>query len=377
MVGDKPGAEKSAFWLLREARPLGRANNPAPLLDVGALFATFAFMAADSKGSVVAALAGNSVIMVAKFVGFFLTGSGAMFAEAIHTLADVCNQALLLLGIVRSEKEATDKFQYGYGQERFVWALISAVGIFFLGCGVTLTHGIESLFTEHEMMDARTIQIALVILVGSLIVEGYVLWVAFRNLLKAANGAPFAQYLREEADPAAVAVLLEDFAACLGVILAICAIGLTSLTGEAYWDSVGSILIALLLGAMAVWLALRNKELLVGSAVPERDAQRIRDAVTKDDTVEHIAQLKTRMIDTETYDVLVELDFRGDKLAAAHKDALEERFARGFESFDDFYAHQEKFADDIVHELGVRIDELESKIKEAVPKVKHIDVELD
>ena len=101
--------------------------------------------------TVLAAMAANLVIMVAKFVAFGITGSGAMLSEAIHTLADVLNQILLMVGIVRSEKPADGDYRYGYGQERFVWALISAVGIFFLGCGVTLYHGISSLMHPHEV----------------------------------------------------------------------------------------------------------------------------------------------------------------------------------------------------------------------------------
>lgn len=333
-------------------------------------------MAADSKSSVVAALGGNFVIMIAKFIGFFFTGSGSMFAEAVHTAADVANQALLLLGIVRSGKEANEKYQYGYGQERFVWALISAVGIFFLGCGVTLMHGIDSLFAEVHHAPTH-VGLAVGILVGSFIIEFIVLVIAARALHAAAEGRPFFRYLKEEADPSGVAVLLEDSAACLGVLLALGAIGLTHATGEPYWDSIGSILIALLLGAMAVWLAFRNRELLVGAAVPARDAKRIRDAIAAFPSVERIEDMKTKMIDTETYDVLVELDFHGQKLAELFKPQLQEAYEAGFDDFEAFYAFEQQFADDIVEVLGDKIDEIEAKVREAVPKVKHIDVELD
>ena len=333
-------------------------------------------MAADSKGSVLAALGGNTLIMLAKFGGFFFTGSGAMFAEAVHTLADVLNQGLLLLGIVRSGKEATDKYQYGYSQERFVWALISAVGIFFLGCGVTLMHGLDTLFSdEHEA--PTQVGIAVGILVASLVIEGTVLVIAFRGLLKAAAGRPFFKYIKEQADPSAVAVLLEDAAACLGVLLALAAIGLTHLTGHAYWDSIGSILIALLLGAMAIWLAMRNKELLVGTSISRADAQRIRNAIRADATVERIADFKSKMLDTETFDVLVELDFHGEKLAQTFEPQLRAAYDAGFADWESFYAFEQKFADDIVELLGDKINEIEENVKRAVPEVKHIDVEID
>ena len=333
-------------------------------------------MAGGSKKSVVAALAGNTVVMVAKFVGFALTGSGSMFAEAIHTLADVGNQALLLVGIVRSGKGPTQKYNYGHGQERFVWALISAVGIFFLGCGVTLAHGIDTLITPHEG-PPHDLTIALVILVGSFIIEFYVLVVAYRALRKDAAGRPFVEYLRKEADPAAVAVLLEDFAACIGVLLALGAIGLAKVTGHAFWDSIGSILIGLLLGGVAVWLTFRNKELLIGRAAPEEAREAILAALAASPSVEKVVRFKSKVIDTETYDVLVELDFQGATLAEALEPQLREAYAGGFADFEQFYEFAKVFADDVVHELGDRVDRIEKRVREAVPQAKHIDIEPD
>ena len=108
-------------------------------------------MAGGSKTTVAAAIVGNGLVMVAKFVAFLFTGSGAMLSEAIHTLADLLNQILLMVGILRSDRLPTELYQYGFKSERYVWALISAVGIFFLGCGVTVYHGIRSLMHPHEL----------------------------------------------------------------------------------------------------------------------------------------------------------------------------------------------------------------------------------
>lgn len=333
-------------------------------------------MAADSKSSVVAALVGNSFLMVLKFIAWAITGSGAMFAEAIHSLADVGNQGLLLVGIVRSGKGETDTYQYGHGQERYVWALISAVGIFFLGCGVTLAHGIDSLLAGHEGEPSDPTW-AIVVLSISLVVDAVVLTIAAVALKKASAGKPFFAYLREEADPAAVAVLLEDFAATFGVLLALGAIGMAHFTGQGYWDSIGSILIGLLLGGVALWLTFRNRELLLGRAAPQSAQDAILAALNSEASVERIVRFKSKVIDTETYDVLVELEFHGDKLAGAFREQLEERYAKGFADFEEFFAFQQKFADDVLELLGDKVDLLEKKVKEAVPQVKHIDVEPD
>ena len=332
-------------------------------------------MAADSKSSVVAALVGNTFVMIMKFGAWFMTGSGSMFSEGIHTLADVLNQLLLLVGIVRSGKGPTEKYQYGHGQERFVWALVSAVGIFFLGCGVTLYHGIAGLFGDHVPM--KSLEWAIGVLTLSLIIEGIVLLIAVKGLLAAADGRPFISYLRKEADPSAVAVLLEDSAACLGVIFAMIAIGLSHWTGHAYWDSVGSITIALLLGGVAVWLTFRNKELLMGRSAPEEATDMIRKAIEGDNTVERIVTLKSKVIDTETYDVLVELEFHGEKLAERLEPRIREAYDKGINDYDAFYDFTKVFADDVVELLGTKVDELEKKVMDAVPQVKHIDVEPD
>ena len=126
-----------------------------------------------SRRAVVAAIVGNSLVMLAKFAAFFFTRSTSMLAEGIHTAADLLNQTLLLIGIVRSEKTADSEFAYGYAAERYVWALISAVGIFFLGCGVTVFHGVQSLFDEHHAV--ADLSWAVGVLIFSLVLEGYVL----------------------------------------------------------------------------------------------------------------------------------------------------------------------------------------------------------
>ena len=218
----------------------------------------------SSTRAVVIAIVGNFSVMCAKFIAFFATGSGALFSEGVHTFADLLNQILLLIGIKRSTHNADDKFAYGYAAERYVWALISAVGIFFLGCGVTMYHGISSLLHEHEPLSH--LGWAVGVLIISFIIEFYVLIVAVRSVKQAADGKPLFKYMKDEADPAIVAVVLEDSAACLGVLIALAAIALTHLTGHQYWDAVGSITIGILLGLIAFWLIQRNRSILIGES---------------------------------------------------------------------------------------------------------------
>ncbi|MCP4895625.1 MAG: cation diffusion facilitator family transporter [bacterium] len=323
--------------------------------------------------AVSSAIVGNTFLTIAKLAVFLTTGSAAMLSEFFHSLADTLNQVLLLVGLKRSERRADADFPFGYGAERHVWALMSAVGIFFLGCGVTLYHGIHRLL--HPGM-LGNLTWAIGVLALSLIVEGWVLIIAVRNVRIEANGEPFMPYLRHEADPTAAAVVLEDAAACLGVIIALGGIALSYITGSARWDAVASILIGLLLGAVALWLIMRNRHVLVGPAIPPQTRQRIREILATHPAVERIAFLRTRIVDSETYRVAAEIDFAGDVLASKLEDSLRSEY-EAISSWEDFRAFAARYADQVVDVLGDEIDVIEDKIRKEFPKARYLDIEAD
>ncbi len=327
-----------------------------------------------SRRAVIAAIIGNSLVMVAKFAAFMFTRSTSMLAEAIHTAADLLNQTLLLIGIVRSGKTADSEFAYGYAAERYVWALISAVGIFFLGCGVTVFHGVQSFFDEHH--EVADLNWAVGVLIFSLILEAYVLYVAVRAVKKQAEGKPFFNFMWNEADPATVAVVLEDSAACLGVIIALAAIVLTKVTGQPYWDAIGSIAIGILLGAIAVWLIYRNSQLLVGVSIPPRIRRQVEQIINDNPAVEEIVDLKTRVLDTETYRIKADIRFDGEALARK----LDVQVNQAFESVktrEQFHKFARDYADAVVELLADEIDAIEDDIQREVPKARHMDLEAD
>ena len=330
-------------------------------------------MASGSKKAVAAAIGGNSFVAVSKFVAFLVTGSGAMLSEAIHSFADTMNQVLLLVGIVRSAKAPDPDYRYGYTAERYIWALISAVGIFFLGCGVTVDHGVHSLM-HPQAMEAPGVALGVLTLAG--IIEGGVLWVAYKAIKHDAGDMPFIEYARDYADPSGVAVLLEDAAACLGVVIAMVTIGLAQLTGNPAWDAIGSILIGLLLGALAIWLIKRNHQLLVGPAIPPDERARIREVLEESDIIEEIVDFRTRMLGTEDYVVKANVVFEGDVISSALEPELRAAWD-AIESYEQFREFAHGHADRVTQALGHRIDELEKKIIAACGKVKHIDIEAD
>lgn len=328
----------------------------------------------SSKGAVIAAIAGNSAVMIAKFAAFFATGSGAMFSEAIHTFADVLNQILLLVGIKRSAKDTDHTFDYGYGAERYVWALISAVGIFFLGCGVTVYHGISSLLHEHPPMSHYGWAIG--VLIVSFVVEFYVLMVAVKSVKQQAHGAPFFKFMKTEADPAVVAVVLEDSAACLGVLIALAAIGLNYATGEAYWDAIGSLAIGILLGFIAFWLIHRNRSILIGESVPPHIRTQLLQILEDNPAVEEVVDLRTRILDTETYRIKADIHFDGSALAEQKKHELKAEYEK-IDNYEQFEAFAIRYADEIVDLLADEIDNIEKQIRKEIPRAEHMDLEAD
>src|SRR3989344_4076969 len=168
------------------------------------------------RGPVIAALIGNAVVATIKCVVALISGSSAMFSEAIHSFADTANQALLLIGLKRSRKKPDKGYGYGYGRERFFWALISACGIFFVGAGVTVYHGITVLLHPVPLHIDATL---FLVLLASFFIELWTLFIALRSLQRAFPDAPWRERFAE-ADPTTLAVCLEDSVAVLGVIIA-------------------------------------------------------------------------------------------------------------------------------------------------------------
>src|SRR3989344_4492784 len=214
---------------------------------------------------VVAAIAGNAIVAISKLVAAFVSGSSSMFSEAVHSLADTLNQTLLLIGLRRSLKKADDAFEYGYGGERFFWALISACGVFFFGAGITAYHGITSLMHPEQV---ELSPFVFGVLLFALVVESYTFYIAARTLRRSFPKTPWLERLYS-ADPMTLAVYLEDAVAVAGVCIATLAISLSYYTGNPAWDAGGSIVISLFLAATAVVLIMKNRVYLLGRAIPE------------------------------------------------------------------------------------------------------------
>jgi zinc transporter 9 len=303
-----------------------------------------------------------------------------MLSEGIHSLADVINQSLLAMGIKKAQKAATADHPYGYGQDSFVWALISAVGIFFLGCGITLYHGVHSLL-HPESVVLQDIEIAGGVLLFSLLLESWTLWIAYKEVHRAAQeiGMSFSEYIRKGPDPMAVAVLLEDAAAVIGVILASICIGLFVLTGNPVWDAVASIVIALLLGMVAVFLVVKNRGALLSQSVTPQQQQKILDLLEADPAVESVHDVKATVLGAESFRFKAEIDFDGTAIAAhwIEQQDLDEVFKKASADKASFHAFLLQYGEIMSTAIGNEIDRIEANIRAKVPKAKHVDLEVE
>ena len=248
-------------------------------------------MSASGGGkAVVAALAANLAIAGAKLVGFLVTRSSSMLAEAIHSLADSGNQVLLLVGGRRAQREADERHPFGYGRERYFYAFVVSVVLFTVGAVFAVYEGIEKIRHPHHL---ETAGVALGILGFAIVAEAFSFRTAVRETRPLKGGQSWAAFIRHAKSPELPVVLLEDLAALIGLVLALLGVSLTLLTDDPVWDGVGTLSIGLLLGVVAVVLAVEMKGLLIGESASRAAVEAIRDALVDGSTVLRVIHLKT------------------------------------------------------------------------------------
>ena len=243
-----------------------------------------------SVRTVVVAVAANLLVAVAKGVAAVLTGSAAMLAETTHSIADTANEVLLYVGLRRGARPADDRHPLGYGQARYFWALLAAVGIFAVGGLLAIVDGVQSLRHPEPLTD---VGVGVAVLVVSAALEGLSWRTAHRQLRAEASARhlDLGEYLAVSSDPTPTTVFLEDSAALVGLALALAAIVLHEVTGSAVWDGAASLLIGLLLIAVAFVLMRRNGALLINEAAPAEIRQRLREGVAAEPWVAEVAEL--------------------------------------------------------------------------------------
>lgn len=336
----------------------------------------FSYREEPGFASVAAALLGNFVITILKAIGFTVSGSSSLFSETVHSFADTANQALLMVGIVKSRRAPDEDSSYGYGLERFFWALISACGVFFVGAGVTMYHGIHTLLHPEGLIFRPEV---FAILAVSFAVEFITFFVAFRELWsKKRENATLSEALHD-GDPTVIAVVYEDGVAVIGVLIAVISIGLSRVTGNPSWDAVGSIIIGVLLACVAVVLIFKNKRFLVEKSIPEEVKERIIEMLIADPMIERVYDFKSSVVELGKYRAKCEVEVNGTALFKELSNGvmLRDDYDTIKSDYQEFVRYIVDYTDRVPRVIGTRIDELEARIQKEIPAVRHIDIEIN
>ncbi len=297
--------------------------------------------ASGGTRAIIAAFSANTGIAITKFIAFLFSGSSAMLAESVHSVADAGNQLLLLLGGRKSRRAADAKHPFGYGRERYVYAFVVSIILFSVGGVFSLYEGIEKLTHPHPLEVPWLPIVVLVIAIG---LESFSLRTAVIESNHVRGDQSWVSFIRHAKQPELPVVLLEDIAALLGLVFALTGVGLTILTGDSAWDGIGTIAIGVLLVTVAIVLGIETKSLLVGEGANRADIDKITAAFNASKRVEALIHMKT-------------LYLGPDELLVAAKVA---------------FPKTTKVAD-----VARAIDEVEAEIREAVPVARVIYIEPD
>ncbi|MFI6656803.1 cation diffusion facilitator family transporter [Streptomyces sp. NPDC050523] len=269
----------------------------------------------ESTFTVVVAAVANLGIALAKAVAGIISGSSAMLSEAAHSVADTVTEILLLTALKRSEKPADEEHPLGYGPERYIWAMLAAVATFVGGAVFSIYDGVHTLVAGEDLGDPL---VSYVVLLIAFVLEGF----SLRTGLRQARGearrvrAPFRFYLRHTPDTAVKAVVLEDSAALIGLVLAAGGLLGGQLTGSGVWDGIASLLIGLLLLVVAWVLGRSNAELLIGRPLPRSVRERIKAELLDVEHIEAVLELTTLVQGPHEALIAAKIDFRDRSTAA-------------------------------------------------------------
>ncbi|MET9365218.1 cation diffusion facilitator family transporter [Streptomyces sp. NPDC006632] len=297
--------------------------------------------ASGGTKAIVAALSANLAIAAAKFVAFLFSGSSSMLAESVHSLADSGNQGLLLLGGKKAKREATPQHPFGYGRERYIYAFLVSIVLFSVGGMFAVYEGYEKIKHPHAI-EAWYWPIG--VLVFAIIAEGY----SFRTAIKESNVTrgqlSWKEFIRRAKAPELPVVLLEDFGALIGLVLALAGVGLALATGNGVWDGIGTLCIGILLILIALILAAETKSLLLGESAGTDELEKIKTAIVDGAAVTSVIHMRTLHLGPE--ELLV-----AAKIAVQH--------------------------DDTAQEIATAINAAEARIRAAVPIARVIYLEPD
>lgn len=266
--------------------------------------------ASGGTRAIIAAFLANLGIAITKFIAWFFSGSSAMLAEGVHSLADSGNQLLLIFGGRQAKKQADKEHPFGYGRERYVYAFVVSIILFSVGGVFSIYEGIEKL-NHPEPLEVPWLP--MLVLTIAIILESISLRTAVKESNHVRGKQTWVQFVRRAKAPELPVVLLEDVAALIGLVFAFIGVGLTWLTGNPVFDSIGTLFIGALLIVVAIVLGMETKSLLVGEGANDDDLQKIERAVLAGPEAERIIHMKTLYVGPDELLVAAKVGFHGDQ----------------------------------------------------------------
>ncbi|WP_243064878.1 cation diffusion facilitator family transporter [Humibacter sp. RRB41] len=250
----------------------------------------------SSTRAIIAAFAANLGIAITKFIAWGFSGSSSMLAEGVHSLADSCNQVLLLVGGNRAKRAADREHPFGYGRERFVYAFVVSIILFSVGGVFSIYEGIEKIAHPHPI---EVWWLPLLVLVISICLESFSLRTAIRESKPHKTTRSWFAFIRRAKAPELPIVLLEDVAALIGLTFALIGVSVAIITGDGVWDGIGTVFIGALLVVVAIVLGIETKSLLVGEGASDADAAAIENAILSGGETDRVIHLKTLYLGPE------------------------------------------------------------------------------
>lgn len=324
--------------------------------------------------AVISSLKGNLFITIIKFGAYMMSGSAALLAETFHSLLDLTNQGLLYIGIRHGQFAPDQLHPFGYGRASYFWSLISAMGIFWIGCIGCIYNGVSQIFLDPTLPEIGWI--TAIVLGTSFIVDFSVFLSVLKNVknIKGDN-ISIVQYVKKIKDPTVLAVLLEDLGATTGVIIASIGIALAKITGNPIYDGIASILIGILLGGIATSMIIMNKTYLIGKSVDHEIIQGIRDLLNQRKSIEEVYEIKSQWLSPNSFMLRAEINFDGHYIAGLlknegyHLDLVEKM------TEDQVFKILGDYTEDITRVIEYEISSIEFEIREKYPEAEFIDLE--
>ncbi|MCI9889220.1 cation diffusion facilitator family transporter [Micrococcales bacterium 31B] len=274
----------------------------------------------SGTSAIIKAFIANLGIAILKFIAFLISGATSMLAESVHSLADSTNQVLLLVGGKRAKRAATDEHPFGYGRDRYIYAFIVAIILFSVGGVFAIYEGIHKV--QHpEPIETWWLPVA--VLVGAIGLETWSFKGAIDESNKVRGRQAWTTFIRRSKSPELPVVLLEDFAALVGLVLALVGVGVSILTGNGLWDGIGTISIGVLLVVVAIVLGIETKSLLLGEGATDEDVATLHTAISGTAGVERIIHMKTLYLGPEELLVAAKIAVPAADSAAAVAAAID------------------------------------------------------